>query len=109
MLSLKVACFACLAISLWAQSTDNPAAPPPKPQFFAGVVAELDEGHIKVSRSLLGKPPESRTFLVNANTKMNKTFVKVKAKVTVRYRRMPEGDVALEVQIRPPARVSKAP
>jgi hypothetical protein len=109
MLSLKVACVACLAISLWAQSASNPAVPLPKPQFFAGVVSELDQQHIKVSRSLLGKPPESRIFLINANTKMSKTLVKIKAKVTVRYRRMPEGDIALDVQIRPPTRATKAP
>ncbi|HEY3937110.1 MAG TPA: hypothetical protein VGL97_06750 [Bryobacteraceae bacterium] len=109
MLPLKAACLACLAISLWAQSAVTPPVPLPKPQFFAGVVLELDQQHIKVWRSLLGKTPESRTFLVNANTKMNRTLVKVKARVTVRYRRLPEGDVALDVQIRPAARSTKAP
>jgi hypothetical protein len=69
----------------------------------------MDQQHIKVWRSLLGKTPESRTFLVNANTKMDKRLVKVKARVTVRYRRLPEGDMALDVQIRPVARATKAP
>jgi hypothetical protein len=35
---------------------------------------------------------------------MNKTTIKVKSRVTVRYRREPEGDLALEVQVRPAAR-----
>jgi hypothetical protein len=33
--------------------------------------------------------------------------VKVKTKVTVRYRRLAEGDVALEIQLRPLVRTPK--
>ena len=102
---------ACLAAGiLWhgpievrAQNPDTPApaAPAAKPQFFAGTVTELDESHIVVSRKLVGRPLESRTFLVDSKTKMNMTIIKVKSRVTVRYRRRPEGDLALEVQARP--------
>jgi hypothetical protein len=106
---------ACLAAALLiggplpilAQNPDAPA-PPAKPQFFGGTVTELDETHIKVSRKLVGRPLESRTFTIDANTKMNKAAIHIKGRVTVRYRRGPEGDLALEVQVRPPAR-SKAP
>lgn len=83
------------------------AAPAVKPQFFAGAVTELDESHIKVSRKLVGRSPESRTFAIDSKTKMNKTAIKVKGRVTVRYRHIPEGDLALEVQVRPAARLSK--
>lgn len=91
------------------ESSANPQpapapAPLPKPQFFGGTVTALDAQHISVSRTSPGKSPEHRTFLVNAKTKMNKS-VKVKARVTVRYRHMPEGDVALEIQIRPLMRI----
>jgi hypothetical protein len=84
----------------------NPGAPAPaaKPQFFAGTVTELDESHIKVSRKLVGRPLESRIFLIDSKTKMNKTIIKIKSRVTVRYQRGPEGDLALEVQARPAAR-----
>jgi hypothetical protein len=61
-----------------------------------------------VSRKLVGRPLESRTFLIDANTRMNKASIKVKSRVTVRYQRRPEGDLALEVQARPAAR-PKAP
>jgi len=75
-------------------------APLPKPQFFGGTVTALDAQHISVSRTSPGKSPEHRTFLINAKTKMSKS-VKVRTRVTVRYRHMPEGDIALEIQIRP--------
>jgi hypothetical protein len=110
-----VACLAAVIlvrgpIEVLAQSpeTPAPAAPVAKPQFFAGAVTELDESHIKVSRKLVGRSLESRTFLIDSKTKMNKNTIKVKSRVTVRYRREPEGDLALEVQVRPAAR-PKAP
>ncbi|HTU48309.1 MAG TPA: hypothetical protein VMF91_24835 [Bryobacteraceae bacterium] len=84
-------------------STNPPQPPPPplpKPQFFGGTVTELDAQHISVSRTSPGKAPEHRTFLIDKKTKMSKS-VKVKSRVTVRYRHMPEGDIALEIQIRP--------
>jgi hypothetical protein len=106
---------ACLAAVLFLRSpvaipAQNPESPAPvaKPQFFGGTLTELDENHIKVSRKLVGRPLESRTFLIDANTRMNKAAIHVKSRVTVRYRRRPEGDLALEVQARPAAR-PKAP
>lgn len=107
-----VACLAALLLvrgplALLAQSPEIPA-PVAKPQFFAGTVTELDESHIKVSRKLVGRPLESRTFLLDSNSRMNRTAIKIKSRVTVRYRRRPEGDLALEVLARPATR-PKAP
>lgn len=108
-----VACLAAILlvggpIEALAQYPETPpaaaAAPPTKPQFFAGSVMELDESHITVSRKLVGRSRESRIFLIDAKTKMNKTGIKVKSRVTVRYQRGPDGDLALEVQVRPAAR-----
>jgi hypothetical protein len=81
---------------------ENPTpapTPPPKPQFFAGTVTTVDSEHIIVSRTLVGKAPETRTFLIRAKTKLSKS-VRPKQRVTVRYQHLPEGDVALEVQVR---------
>jgi hypothetical protein len=87
-----------------AQPAEYQAAPaPPKPQFFAGIVTDLSSERVTVSRSLFGRPPEKRTFLIGPKTKLNRPL-KMKARVTVRYRHLPEGDVALEVQVRSPAR-----
>ena len=77
------------------------APPPPHAQFFAGTVVELDTQHVKVTRTLVGRPTEIRSFAINASTKMNKTAIKLRSRVTVRYKRLPEGDVALEIQPRP--------
>ena len=89
-----------------AQNPESPPAtvPAAKPQFFAGEVTEVDQGHLIVSRKLVGHPLESRTFLLDAKTKMNRAAIKPKIRVTVRYRHDAEGDVALEVQARPAGR-----
>ena len=84
-----------------------PAQPAPRHLFFAGTVTELDEQHVTVSRTVAGRAPEERKFLINANTKMNKSALKLKTRVTVRYQHLAEGDVALEIQIRPPAHAPK--
>ena len=83
------------------------AQPAPKPSFFAGTVTEIDQDHVTVSRSVVGRAPEHRSFLIKPDTKMNRSAVKVKSRVTVRYLHMPEGDVALEIQMRPPAHGAK--
>lgn len=84
-----------------------PAPPPPKPQFFGGTVTQLDASHITISRTPPGKATEHRTFLITARTKMTKA-VKIRSRVTVRYQRLPEGDVALEIRIRPLMRTPRA-
>lgn len=78
-----------------------PAQTAPKHLLFGGTVTQLDSAHITVSRTLPGKTPEHRTFLITARTKMSHA-VKLRAHVTVRYRHVAEGDVALEIQPRPP-------
>jgi hypothetical protein len=86
-------------------ATRGPAAQPvpstPRPQFFAGTVMELDASHIKVTRTLVGRPTESRSFAINPSTKINKAAIRLHNRVTVRYKHFAEGDVALEIQPRP--------
>lgn len=97
----------CSAVAILAQAPQNPPAPKPRPQFFAGTVAELDAQHITVSRTLIGRSPEKRTFLIGPKTKMSKSL-RVKSRVTVRYEHLPEGDVALEIQLHPAPHVPKS-
>jgi hypothetical protein len=88
--------------ALWilAQAPGNQDAPPrPKAQFFAGIVTDVSREHVTVSRSLVGRPRENRTFLITRQTKMSRP-VRIRSRVTVRYRSLPEGDVALEIQVR---------
>jgi len=85
-----------------AVTTVPPPAAAPRAQFFAGTIVELDATHVKVSRTLVGHPTESRSFAVTPATKMNKATIKLRGRVTVRYKHLPEGgDVALEIQPRP--------
>lgn len=74
-------------------------APKPKPQFFAGTLTQVLSDRIVVSRKLLGKAPESKTFLLQASTKTNRPL-KAKQRVTVRYEHQDETDVALEVLVK---------
>ena len=83
------------------------AQAPSKPQFFGGIVTQLDASHITISRTPAGKATEHRTFLVTSKTRMSKT-VRVRSRVIVRYQRLAEGDVALEVRIRPLMRTPRA-
>jgi hypothetical protein len=80
-----------------AGSQGSPAGP--KAQFFAGIVTDLSREHVTVSRSLVGRPRENRTFLIRPQTKVSRPL-RIKSRVTVRYRHLPEGDVALEIQVR---------
>jgi hypothetical protein len=108
LVAVLLTCGFAMAISQTPENTLAPAQPaPPRPQFFAGSVIEVDQKYIKVSRTLVGRPTETRTFVVNAGTKMNKNALKAKVRVTVRYKRMPEGDIALEIQVRPAVRSAK--
>jgi hypothetical protein len=87
-----------------AIDTPPPVTAAPKLQFFAGTVTEIDEQHVKVSRTLVGRPSETRSFLISSETKINRLAVKVKTRVTVRYRHSAAGDIVLEIQIRPTVR-----
>jgi hypothetical protein len=90
----------CSTLRMLAQPAGNQSAPAhPKAQFFAGIVTELSSGRVTVSRSLVGRPRENRCFLIRPETKLSRPL-KVRARVTVRYRHLPEGDVALEIQVR---------
>ena len=80
-----------------------PVPKPAKPQFFAGLVLEVDAAHIKVTRNLVGRPPETHIFALDAKTKTPKGGVKVKTRVTVRYEHSEDHDLALEIQVRPPS------
>jgi hypothetical protein len=52
-----------------------------------------------VSRTLPGRAPEKRIFLIRSQTKISKSL-RLKSRVTVRYQSLPEGDVALQIQVR---------
>jgi len=90
------------------EQPDNPAPSPlpAKTEFFSGTITDFDQEHVTVSRSLIGKAPEKRTFLIKPQTKLSRSL-KSRSRVTVRYQHLPEGDVALEIQVHPQIRAPR--
>ena len=52
-----------------------------------------------MSRTILGKPAEKRTFIVNSDTRVDGKL-STRSRVTVRYAVREEGDVAVSVLVR---------
>jgi hypothetical protein len=68
---------------------------------FSGPIVEVSATKITVSRSILGKPAEKRTFLIKPDTRIEGKL-RVRAKVTVGFVTTDEGDdVARLVVVRP--------
>lgn len=70
-------------------------------EFFSGYVAELAADHLVVTRSVLGKANEKRSFRIVEKTKVEGKL-RAKARVTVGYATSDEGDVALQIIVREP-------
>ena len=107
----KIACvFAALLLgsAVWipAQTALPSSAALSKSQFFAGTVTDLTLRQVTVSRTPVGHPSERRTFVINPQTKMNKSAIKLKSRVTVRYQHVEQNDVALEIHLQPRVRPS---
>ncbi|HVP45161.1 MAG TPA: hypothetical protein VMT32_01210 [Bryobacteraceae bacterium] len=84
-------------VSMRAQ--DNAPAEEPLNEFFSGVVTELSGEKITVVKAVLGKNSETRTFLISANTRVEGKL-RVKARVTVRYKRDEDANRALHIIVR---------
>jgi hypothetical protein len=99
-------CAVLLAFGISAQSApqetppkaqENP--PPQSESFYSGTIADLSAEKMVVTRTILGKSPEKRTFLITANTKVEGKL-KAKSRVTVHFAPSDEGDVAVTVLVR---------
>jgi hypothetical protein len=100
-----VACLLLLVACWAATAQEQPPAPAPTPapeatnEFVSGTITDLPPGKIVVSRAVLGKPPEDRTFLINADTIVEGKLRK-QARVTVGFKATEEGDVAMRIIVR---------
>ena len=70
-----------------------------KPDFFSGVVMALSADSITVNRKGLGRESETKTFLVDANTRVEGKL-RVKAKVTIRFAPGETGERAVRIIVR---------
>lgn len=66
---------------------------------FSGPIIELSATKITVSRSILGKPAEKRTFWIKSDTRVEGKL-RMRAKVTVGFVTTDDGDVARLVVVR---------
>jgi hypothetical protein len=83
-----------------SHAQEQPAPAEPQYEFVSGTVIELPPGKIVVSREVLGKPAETRTFIINDETKVEGQL-RNRARVTVGFKQTPEGDVAVRIIVRP--------
>jgi len=71
----------------------------PKNDFFSGVITVLDTERITVSKTVLGKNSDARTFLITKETRIEGKL-RLKARVTVRYTHDEEGNRAVHIIVR---------
>jgi hypothetical protein len=100
---------ALLTSPTWPQGPDKPEksggvksplkSEPKYDDTFSGPIVELSATKITVSRSILGKPAEKRTFWIKSDTRVEGKL-RMKAKVTVGFVTTDEGDVARLVVVR---------
>jgi len=95
----------------WTQEANTPKTADGKsePQYddtFSGPIVEFTATKIIVSRSILGKPAEKRTFWIKSDTRIEGKL-KVRAKVTVGFVASDEGDVARLIVVRTTQRSDK--
>jgi hypothetical protein len=92
---LLALCLLCAGAVLAAQEPGEADAA----AFYSGTVTSLEQGKVAVARTILGKPAETRTFIVNEKTKVEGQL-KMKARVTVRFAESEDGNVAVSIVVR---------
>jgi hypothetical protein len=95
--AIFVCALAAMGVPVQAQQEQPQTAP--SYEFVSGTITDLPPGGIVVNRALLGKPPENRTFIINAETKVEGKL-KTHARVTVGFKTTDEGDVAVRIIVR---------
>lgn len=78
---------------------DGPKSEPSYDDTFSGPVVELSATRITVSRSILGKPAEKHTFVIQADTRIEGRL-RVRTKVTVGFVSTDKGDIARLIVVR---------
>lgn len=74
--------------------------------FFSGTVDEFTAESVTVTREVLGNPPQHRTFVINAQTKVEGKLSDG-ARVTVKFRAMDDALLAETIIVRDPPKPKK--
>jgi hypothetical protein len=83
-------------------ASQKPKAVKSEPKYsdtFSGPIIELSSDKVTVSRSILGKPAEKRTFWIKPDTRVEGKL-RMKVKVTVGFVTTDDGDVARLIVVR---------
>jgi hypothetical protein len=75
-----------------------------KDQMFSGTVTAVDETSLTAVRNGPGKATAAKTFAITPQTRFEGGTPKVDSRVTVRYVTTDEGDMAVHVIVRGPAK-----
>lgn len=91
-------------LALWAASVvpasqETPEGSTQERPFFSGTVTELASDKLSVSRTILGKADEQRTFRITSATRIEGKL-KLRSRVTVQFAAGEEGDVAVSIVVR---------
>ena len=103
--ALLLAGLALAGIGLKAQDEEGPhqsETPKSEPAYtdtFSGSIVEFSNAKVTVSRSILGKPAEKHTFVINPDTRIEGKL-RVRVRVTVGFVSGDGGDVARLIVVR---------
>ena len=92
--ALLALCVVCV-MPAWQETPDANQERP----FFSGIVTVLASDKLSVSRTILGKADEQRTFRITGSTRIEGKL-KLKSRVTVQFAAGDEGDVAVSIVVR---------
>jgi hypothetical protein len=84
-----------MCLAAWQQAEDTEV----RYAFFSGTVAAVAENSVTVTRSVPGKPDETRSFSITEETVVEGKL-KAGARVTVGYTQSEQGDLALRIIVR---------
>lgn len=87
---------------------ESPKSEPAYTDTFSGPVVEFSGVKVTVSRSILGKPAEKRTFVINSDTRIEGKL-RVRVRVTVGFVSGEGGDIARLIVVRSTPRPAPAP
>src|SRR5450631_2602979 len=86
-------------VSSLKQDSTKPAEIEVKLEFFSGTVTEFSATRVTVLREVLDREPESRTFVIKADTKIEGAL-KGGVRVTVGYVEEEEAHIAVHIIVR---------
>ena len=81
------------------EQTEKPETDGPEYSFWSGTVTELEDAAVTVRRSISGRKPEMRRFLMNEGT-IVEGDLRSNARVTVAFVEGEEGDLAKRILVR---------